>query len=426
MKKLLIIPILATLASALAMGNAPAHKDADKYGVLSETAPELYDSLLNRWYCENITASYEAFFRDFIDLDADSTLNMSDALPDSVYAARLRMMISPIQMPYNDIIKKYIVTYTNSRRSTMGRILGLSQYYFPMIEQELHNAGLPLELRMLPVIESALCPTAVSRAGATGLWQFMYNTGKTYGLEISSYVDQRRDPVAATRAACRFLATLYGIYGDWTLAIAAYNCGSGNVNKALKRAGDGAKTFWDIYEYLPRETRGYIPSFVAATYAYNFHKQHNITIIPTPLPLSTDTISVNRLMHLEQVASTLEIPMEVLRELNPQYRLDIIPAVDNKCYALTLPSRQVIKYIECQDQILAKDSLYLAQYLKSPSSVTAKAQLSANSITHKVKSGEVLGSIAKKYGVTVSQIMKWNNLKSANRLSIGQRLTIYK
>ncbi len=220
---------------------------------------------------------------------------------------------------------------------------------------------------------------------------------------------------------------MYRVYGDWTLAIASYNCGPGNVNKALKRAGDGPKTFWDIYPYLPVETRGYIPSFIAATYAYNYHKQHGINPVPMPLPLATDTIRVNRLLHLGQVASTIDVPMEVLRELNPQYKMDIIPAVDNKCYCLTLPSSGAIRYIELQDSIHAKDTVYLAQYLKSKVPVSEAVQSqSAAARTHKVKSGEVLGSIARKYGVTVSQIMKWNNLKSANTLRIGQSLYIYR
>jgi membrane-bound lytic murein transglycosylase D len=197
------------------------------------------------------------------------------------------------------------------------------------------------------------------------------------------------------------------------------------VNKAIKRAGGGAKTYWDIYEYLPRETRGYVPSFVAATYAYNYHKLHNINPVPAPMPISTDTIMINRLMHIEQVASTLDTPIDVLRALNPQYKMDIIPAVD-KQYSLTLPSTQAIKYIELQDTIHAKDSVYLAQYLKTSTTPAGKAQFNISSVTHRVKSGEVLGSIAKKYGVTVSQIMKWNNLKSANKLRVGQVLEIYK
>ena len=180
---------------------------------------------------------------------------------------------------------------------------------------------------MLPVVESALSPTAISRAGATGLWQFMYTTGKVYGLEVNSFIDQRRDPVLSTKAACRYLKDLYGIYEDWTLALAAYNCGPGNVNKAIKRAGDQAEDFWDIYPYLPAETRGYVPSFIAATYAYTFSYQHDIAPAPTAMPLATDTVMISRPMHFDQITSTIDLPKEVLRSLNPQYKMDIIPAV---------------------------------------------------------------------------------------------------
>ena len=192
-----------------------------------------------------------------------------------------------------------------------------------MIEDELLKENLPIELRALPIIESALSPTAVSPVGAVGLWQFMPSTGKSYGLEVNSLVDERRDPVRATQAACRYLKDLYAIYNDWTLAIAAYNCGPGNVNKAMARSG--GKTFWEIYDYLPRETRGYVPAFIGATYAYAYHRQHDIEPQPAPIPLSVDTIRIDRLLHLQQIASTIDLPLETLRQLNPQYKLDIVP-----------------------------------------------------------------------------------------------------
>lgn len=224
-----------------------------------------------------------------------------------------------MQLPFNPIVKNYIRRYVDTRYGTINRVLSLSRYYFPLIEEELIKADLPVELRALPIIESALSTTATSPMGAVGLWQFMPATGKSYGLEINSFVDERRDPVQATRAACRYLKDLYSIYHDWTLAIAAYNCGPGNVNKALARAGGGT-TFWDIYEYLPRETRGYVPAFVGASYAYAYHQQHGIQSENPPMPLATDTIRVTRLLHLGQVASTLDIPIETLRTLNPQYK----------------------------------------------------------------------------------------------------------
>ena len=385
--------------------------------------PEVYDSLLAHWNESNVMSSYEDFFKQFIDIDMDEPL-VSD-VPDSVYRARMRLIVSPITLGYNDIIKRYIISYTTRNAGLIGRILGLSQYYFPMIEEELAKQGLPIELRMLPVIESALNPTAVSRAGATGLWQFMYATGKSYGLEVTSMVDDRRDPVMATKAACRYLGDLYRMYDDWTLAIAAYNCGPGNVNKALKRAGDDAKTFWDIYPYLPGETRGYVPSFVAANYAYAFHKQHNIKFVEPPLPISTDTVSVHKLMHFEQVTSTLDIPIEAVRALNPQYKEDIIPAVD-KSYPLRLPQHDISRYLTCEGEIMAKDSVYLAKYINQPAE-NLKKEVTASATRYTIKSGDTLGAIARKHGVTVNQIVKWNNLKNANALiRPGQKLDIHK
>ncbi len=388
---------------------------------LNIAEPEVYDSLLGRWYEQNVVSSYDEFFKQFIDIDMDGPL--ATDVPDSVYRARMRLIVSPISLGYNDIIKRYIVSYTTRNAGLVGRILGLSQFYFPMIEEELARHGLPLELRMLPVIESALNPTAVSRAGATGLWQFMLATGKSYGLEVTSMVDDRRDPVKATEAACRYMADLYRMYGDWTLAIAAYNCGPGNVNKALKRAGDDAKTFWDIYPYLPSETRGYVPSFVAVNYAYTFHKQHGIRFVEPPLPISTDTVSVNRLMHLEQVSSTLDIPIEAVRALNPQYKEDIIPAVD-RTYALRLPQHDVSRYISHEQEILAKDTIYLAKYINQPAELVKK-EITASTIRYTVKSGDNLGAIARRHGVTVAQIVKWNGFKNANvTIRPGQKIEI--
>ena len=278
---------------------------------------------------------------------------------------------------------------------------------------------------MLPVIESALSPVARSRAGAVGLWQFMLSTGRSYGLEITSFIDQRQDPLLATRAACKFLKDLYNMYGDWTLALAAYNCGPGNVNKAMRRAGEGATDFWSIYPYLPKETRNYVPAFIGATYAYNYHRQHGIEATPSPLPLATDTIHLNRIMHFEQVSSTIKTPIDVIRSLNPQYRLDIVPAV-SKTYTLTLPRTDLSNYLVLQDTIMAKDTMYLAQYLKPTKADPSKQEFSIESYTYTVKKGDVLGAIARREGVTVKQLMQWNNIKDASKLRIGQKLEIYR
>lgn len=401
---------------------APAEEYCHAEELTLAAPPEVCDSLLTNWYEQNLFASHENFFKEFIDIDSAATLVSS--IPDSVYSARMKAILSPISLGYNEVVKRYLITYTQNRKELMGRMIGLSQVYFPMIEEELMREGLPIELRILPIIESALNPTAISRMGATGLWQFMYSTGKSYGLEITSFVDQRRDPVASTKAAVKYLKDLYSIYGDWTLAIASYNCGPGNVNKALARAGSEAKTFWDVYPYLPRETRGYVPSFIAATYAYTYYKQHGIEAAAPTLPLSTDTVRITRLTHFDQIASTINIPKETLQALNPQYKLDIIPAND-KTYALMLPRSEVSRYIQSEDSINAKDTVYLAQYLKQ-TPVAAQKVFDIATTTYRVKSGDTLGGIAKKQGVTVKQIMSWNRLKNANVLRPGQVLEIHK
>lgn len=381
------------------------------------------DSVVSEWYEKTAIESFENFYNEYINIDTTSAPMVEGALPDSIYAARLKAMVSPIHLPYNEVVRNYIIRYTSPTSGLMSRVLGLSQYYFPMIEQELINAGLPVELRALPIIESALQASAKSRASAVGLWQFMYATGKAYGLEINSFVDERCDPLQSTRAACKYLKDLYRTYNDWSLALAAYNCGPGNVNKAIARAGERG-SFWDIYDYLPRETRGYVPAFIAATYAYNYYQLHDIKVTPPPMPMATDTIMVSRVMHLEQVASTIDIPIETLRLINPQYRLDIIPAT-TKQYPLKLPLRDLSHYIINEDSIMAKDSLYLKEYL-DPAKVEKKRveENVARTITHVVKRGETLGGIARRYGVTTRQIMQWNGIKNANKLRIGQRLKI--
>ncbi len=394
----------------------------------NEMTPSQIDSLVALWGEQQKLASYDNFFRDYIDLESYATFNTSSytELSDSVYAQRLRDLVSPVQLPYNPIVKSYIARYVDTRYPTITRILSYSRYYFPMFEEELIKSGLPVELRALPIIESALSATAGSRMGAVGLWQFMPATGKSYGLEINSFVDERMDPLLSTRAACRFLKDLYRIYGDWTLAIAAYNCGPGNVNKAITRAGGtrGVSTFWDIYDQLPQETRGYIPAFIGASYAYTYHQQHGIKSDNPPMPLATDTIRVTRLLHLGQVAETLDVPIETLRTLNPQYKLDIIPATV-KSYTLTLPQQYVCRYIESQDEIHRLDSTYLKEYI-DPVNISKKIE--ADTIpsygTHTVKSGDTLGALARRYKTTTANLMKLNKLKNANTLRIGQKLRV--
>ena len=381
--------------------------------------PAKADSLAEQLKLQQVDDALQNFFNDYV---CEPTSFSSDASLDSLYTARLNAMVSPIHLPYNELVRSYIKRYTDGS-GLMSRVLALAQYYFPMIEEELLKAGLPVELRAMAIIESALQATVVSRAGASGLWQFMPVTARAYGLEVNSMVDERFDPYKATKAACKYMKDLYKMYNDWSLAIAAYNCGPGNVNKALARAGGNPQSFWDVYWYLPSETRGYVPAFIAANYAYAYHQAHNITYSEPPMPIAVDTIQVSRLLHLGQVSSTIDVTTDALKMLNPQYKLDVIPAT-NKNYTLILPANRVTDYITRQDSIFAKDSVYLKEYL-NPGAV-AKKMTETTTIYYRVKKGDTLGAIAKRYRVTTKQLMTWNRLKSANRLSIGQRLRIEK
>ena len=381
--------------------------------------PAKADSLAEQLKLQQVDDALQNFFNDYV---CEPTSFSSDASLDSLYTARLNAMVSPIHLPYNELVRSYIKRYTDGS-GLMSRVLALAQYYFPMIEEELLKAGLPVELRAMAIIESALQATIVSRAGASGLWQFMPVTARAYGLEVNSMVDERFDPYKATKAACKYMKDLYKMYNDWSLAIAAYNCGPGNVNKALARAGGNPQSFWDVYWYLPSETRGYVPAFLAANYAYASHQAHNITYSEPPMPIAVDTIQVSRLLHLGQVSSTIDVTTDALKMLNPQYKLDVIPAT-NKNYTLILPANRVTDYITRQDSIFAKDSVYLKEYL-NPGAV-AKKMTETTTIYYRVKKGDTLGAIAKRYRVTTKQLMTWNRLKSANRLSIGQRLRIEK
>ena len=278
--------------------------------------------------------------------------NMKDENPTFTpeeYIERLRRMPTIMEMGYNDIVQRFIDRYMGRLRHSVSYMLGAANFYVPIFEEALEAYQVPLELKYLPVIESALNPKAVSRVGATGLWQFMLGTGKMYGLEVNSLVDERRDPVRASYAAARYLRDLYRIFGDWNLVIAAYNCGPGNINKAIRRSG-GFKDYWQLYPYLPAETRGYVPAFIAANYAMTYYCEHNICPMTTKLPLQTDTIVVDRDVHLEQIAAVLDLDIEMLRSLNPQYRRDIVPGSSKK-YAIRLPMADTGRFIDMQDSI---------------------------------------------------------------------------
>lgn len=353
----------------------------------------------------------------------DNETSSSVEASDEELIARLRTMPTEIEMPFNSVVKSYISMYIDRRRTLIENMLGLSTYYMPIFEQALEEEGMPLELKYLPIIESALNPNAVSRVGATGLWQFMLPTARGLGMEINSLVDERRDPVQSSKMAARYLKQLYNIYGDWSLAIAAYNCGPGNVNKALRRAGGETekKDFWEIYPFLPSETRGYVPGFIAANYAMNYYDKHNISPALARKPIITDSVYVKKRVHFQQIADVLNIPIEEIRLLNPQYRKDIIPG-DIKAYPLVLPSHQALCYIVSEDSIVAHDATkYARRDVVEPSTGSTTVSDDGKYIIteevkfHKVKRGETLSGLAKKYGVTINSIKNANGIKTLRR-----------
>ena len=379
-------------------------------------SPEAMDSLLNKWYrnrARNLRAETDLFYEmDSIRLDTN--------VPDSVLIRRLAAMNPYISLPYNETVKKYMILYSEKMPQTMAHMLALADYYMPIFEETLNKYNLPLELKYMAVIESALNPTAVSRAGAKGIWQFMYTTAKSYGLKITSYVDERLDPVKSADAAARYLQDAYQIFGDWNLAISAYNCGFGNVSKAIRRAG-GKNSFWSIYEYLPRETRGYVPAFVGAMYAFRYYREYGIVPEELELPAHVDTFEIRRNLHFTQISEVVGVPSDLLRNINPQYTHDIIPGNEGP-HILRLPSQFTTAFIDREDTLYT----YKAEELFSPVTLESiKNESSPTRITYRVKKGDYLGKIAAAHHVTVAQIKNWNNLRN-NNLRIGQTLVIYK
>ncbi len=385
--------------------------DINSIEILPEGLSQDIDSTLSSYFMEHY-------------ISIDSTCVSTDTnipLTDSVYRARLQALPTLVEMTYNPIVKKYIELYVFKRRGLVEHMLGMSHYYNAIFEEVIDREGAPLELRHLPIIESALNATARSRMGATGLWQFMYTTGKGMGLEINSLIDERCDPYKATEAAVRYLKQLYATYGDWQLAIAAYNCGPGNINKAIRRSG-GKRNFWEIYHHLPRETRGYIPAFIAANYIMNYYCEHNMCPKMTRALPVTDTLMTSKNIHFQQIADNLNLPIEQIRLLNPQYRKDIIPGVGQP-RALTLPVRELYAFIEHEDSIVK----YQAEKLITQNGSTKNpgGSLSKSGTTiHRVRSGETLGHIAQKHNTSVSVIKRLNGLHS-DRLRIGQQLLVY-
>ena len=373
--------------------------------------------------------------RNYIDLGKDcSTSDVNPQFDDSTYIDRLSRMPTVMEMPYNEIVRKFIDMYTGRLRKQVAFMLSACNFYMPIFEEALDAYNLPLELKYLPIIESALNPSAVSRAGAGGLWQFMLATGKIYGLESNSLVDERRDPIKATWAAARYLKDMYDIYKDWNLVIAAYNCGPGTINKAIRRAG-GKTDYWEIYNYLPKETRGYVPAFIAANYVMTYYCKHNICPMETTIPEATDTIQVTRNLHFEQISDLCGTNPEQLRSLNPQFKKNIIPG-ESKPQTLRLPINDISTFIDRQDTIYAHRSNELFKNRRTVAvpdtrnsrkeKGTSKATAGTGDVTyHKIRNGENLGSIAKKYGVSVKQLQSWNGLRNT-RISAGKSLKIYK
>ena len=382
------------------------------------------DSLMRIWYVQESIASDTLIAEIAVD-----ELSFVTELHDSIYIQRLQRIPSLVNLTYNNVVRSSILSYTMRRRDQMEVMLGLKEYYFPIFEEIFDLYGLPLELCYLAVVESALNPRARSRVGATGIWQFMLNTGRIYKLQVNTFIDERRDPVAATHAAAKFLKDLYGIYNDWVLAMAAYNCGPGNVNKAIARSG-GKRNYWEIYPHLPRETRGYVPLYIGATYAMNYYKEHNLTPRSVNIPLISDTVMVTRNVNLAQVSEVLDVPLPLLRDLNPQYLREILPGNTAPC-PLRLPATYATKFINKEDEIYKhKANIYLSNSFRviepaSGRSATSSVNIAGRDrIEHNIRSGETLSTIAQRYGVTTRNLQDWNNL-SSTRIDAGKKLVIY-
>ena len=418
------VVLMLLLPSTISAQHRPNHVEATD---MADQFVTNYDSLLNSYVFSKYAASTR---RHRANINADYAF---DQIPDSVIARRLHSLHTVIPMTFNTEVRSYIRMYLNRMRGRLDVMLTLSEFYYPIFEEALARYDVPEELKHLTIVESAMNPQATSRVGAAGLWQFMYTTGKNYGLEVNSIIDERRDTYKSSDAAAHYIHDLYKVFGDWHLAIAAYNCGPGNINKAIARSG-GKRDFWQIYPYLPRETRGYIPAFIAATYIMNFYPEHGLHPKRVTIPLRTDTVMVERNMLFHYINKYTGIEMDELRTLNPQYRADMIPGEGNS-YPLCLPTDKMNDLIHWADSIFlaSEDSISRKAVVARPaaqeepkpnvSNHRSNRKNSQASSYHRVRRGETLTSIATKHGTTVSKIKKLNGLKS-DRIREGQRLKV--
>ena len=461
LKKITFFLLLFTVSHTITLGNTNTENDPDKIlkpdnklvyidsSSVIDTSQiiddesyddifsEKLDSLVTDWYVRNaynidstVNTLYSEQDTSFFDITDNIEIKTPD-LPDSVYLQRLEALNSAVDLSFNPLVKNMINFYTHKVRNKVEIMLGLANYYFPIIEETFDKYQLPIELKYMAIIESALNAKAFSRAGASGLWQFMYGTGKNYGLEVNSYVDERRDPVKSTEAAARYLADLYSIYKDWHLVIAAYNCGPGNINRAIARSG-GKRDYWSVYYRLPRETRGYVPAFISAAYVMNYYRHHNLSPSEPSFNIVTDTVMLTDYLNFMQISKQLPIDIETLRDLNPMYRRDIIPARADHSYPLVLPVDMISQFIDKQDDIFAykREEYFPNNKIKNPvNSSNHQSYSEPNTkgkvkVYYTVKSGDVIGLIAEWFNVRINDLRYWNNIHG-NIIRYGQKLTIY-
>lgn len=413
----LLLLLLFSLQSVEAQNDSVSQAEDLRYEELLNSE---MNKMLDLWYVKREMANSHSILNKFSDDHAEIT----ETTMDSIYTQRLDKLNSVVQLGYSPLVRNFINLYANKRQRSSSAILGLAQYYYPWMMETFDKYGLPEELVYITIIESSLNPVAVSPAGATGIWQFMYTTGKMYGLEVNSFVDDRRDPVKATDAAARHLRDLYTMFGDWGLAISAYNCGAGNVKKAIYRSG-GKTNFWEVRQFLPRETQNYFPAFIGAYYMMNYYKAHGITPAKITIPTMVDTIMVKKEVHFEQIAHVLDIDIDEIKTLNPQYKRNVIPAFD-KPFPLKLRSNDIIRFLALQDSIYKYEyDTYFGPLQVYVNAYTGKTDATGTTKKkwHTVKSGENLSKIASRYGLSVEELKKMNKLKS-NYLKTGQKLIV--